>query len=532
MSGQGFGRALTSALLVLGAAGNAVGAGHETSLITAVRHADLPSLRAALAQGVDVDATSADGTTALHWAAHHGDRSAVELLLGAGARVQVKNRFGVTPLSLAVSSGSAATVDRLLKAGADANAVVSGEAPIMTAARTGKVDVIKVLLAHGADVNWREPTRQQTALMWAAAEGYSEAITALIGAGADLHARSDERDFRKRQGKSPGMSQWPSAPTPAFTALMFAIRNGRLDAVRTLLDAGGDVNETLPDGVNTVILATLNAHWELAGVLLDRGANPNAADAGWTALHQVARSRSLTVGHLPGPVPTGRMSSLDLAAKLIAMGADVNARRTNDRIRSQGYRTQLSSIGTTPYLLAAKGGDSALMTLLLASGADPRIRNSQGLTPLMVAAGLALHANGEDTPTPDDTLEAVKVALAADPDVNATSPGGLTALHGAARRGNLPSVKLLLEHGARIDAKVKGADFIGAVFGSKGTDWTPLTIAMGRGKDGTPLFLGEERFLDVAAFLYMTMKERGVPIDEDPSSIALVESILLKTIEP
>ena len=72
-------------------------------------------------------------------------------------------RYGVTPLYLAATNGNAAVIAKLLEAGAGANSAnPSGETALMTAARTGKVDAVKVLLDHGADVNARESVRQLT----------------------------------------------------------------------------------------------------------------------------------------------------------------------------------------------------------------------------------------------------------------------------------------------------------------------------------------------------------------------------------
>ena len=83
--------------------------------------------------------------------------------------------------------------------------------------------------------------------------------------------------------------------------LLFAVREGKPEVVRTLLKAGADVNETWQgprrmsgSGSSALVLAVANAHYELALALLDAGADPNAAAQGWTALHQI------TWVHKPG----------------------------------------------------------------------------------------------------------------------------------------------------------------------------------------------------------------------------------------
>ena len=508
-------------------------AGRAGALVDAVKQGDLEAVRVLLAEQVDVNAPEVDGTTALHWAANLGDLETVTLLVQAGADVRAENRYGVTPLSLACASGdaSASVIAQLLDAGADANhALRAGETPLMTAARTATADVIEVLLAHGADPNVREPVRGQTALMWATAVGNVEAIDALLAGGADLYAVSEERDFRFGRTGNGGARSAPAAAMIQFSPLMFAVRGGHLDAVRTLLDAGAAANDAIPDGTSALIVAMINAHWELAAYLLDRGADPNGMASGWSPLHQIARSRSLTVGHVPQPVQTGRLSSLDLAKKLLAMGADINARLTRDGMRADGYRSQLPRIGATAYLLAAKGVDHELMRLLLVYGADPLLTNNVGMRPLMVAAGVALHSPGEDTGTHEDALEAVKLAFSVDPDVSYADEPGHTALHGAARRGAVPIVEFLVEQGAKLDATVMRDNFIGQKYGTRGDfAWTPLTIALGRQRDGHAIFLGEQRMLPVAAVLYQAMQDQGVPIDEHEASLADVERLLAES---
>ena len=156
--------------------------------------------------------------------------------------------------------------------------------------------------------------------MWAASENNVEAIRVLVKAGADIHAKSTR---------------------VMFTPLLFAVRGGHIGATRALLDAGADVNERLADGMSALVLAVYNAHYELAAALLERGADPNAAAQGWTALHQVAWSRRPNRGfNLPAAVPTGNLDSLELVRRLVARGADVNARITQRAARRQSQHAE------------------------------------------------------------------------------------------------------------------------------------------------------------------------------------------------
>ena len=75
---------------------------------------------------------------------------------------------------------------------------------------------------------------------------------------------------------------------------------------------------------------------------------------------------------MPGAVPTGGIDSLDLVRKLVAKGANVNARMTKEP--RDGNRNMLNRIGATPFVMAAKSADVPLMRVLLESGADPKIK--------------------------------------------------------------------------------------------------------------------------------------------------------------
>ena len=459
----------------------AVSTARAADLVNAVKAGDLTRTRALLRQKADVNQAEADGTTALHWAVHRDDLTAIDLLLGAGAAANAANRYGVTALSLAATNGNAAAIERLLKAGADPNsALPEGETALMTAARTGSVAAVKALIAHGARVNAKEQWKGQTALMWAALENHADVVRLLIEAGGEVNARS---------------------AGGVFTPFLFAVRAGHVEAARVLIDAGADVNATLADGTSALTLAVMNAQYELAAMLLDRGADPNAAAQGWTALHQIVWTRRPNYGYnLPGAVPTGAVDALELVRTLVKHGADVNARQQKEP--RDGNRNMLNRIGATPFLLASKAVDLRLMQTLLDVGADPRLANVDGTTPLMVAAGVGIWAPGESPGTEEEALAAVKLVLevgggkATDVDKN-----GNTALHGAIHRGgSIPILRLLVDNGAKLDVR-----------NSKG--WTPLSIA--DGIEYTPDIF--KRYPETAAVLRQMMKERGLPVPEPVS---------------
>jgi ankyrin repeat protein len=434
------------------------GAG-SLELLDAVKQGNKTTVRALLKQRADVKSAETDGTTALHWAVRSDDLEMTQLLLRAGANVNAANRFGVTPLSLAATNGNAAVIEALLKAGANANtALPEGETVLMTAARTGRVEAIRTLLVHGADVKAAEKGLGETALMWAANENNADAVALLIEAGADVNVRSAPSPVPRLQYPRIGMIP-ADLPRGGWTALMYAARQGSLEAAATLADRGADLNLKDPAGSTALILAIINQHYDLAKMLLDKGADPNQADTtGMSPLYAAVDMH--TVGWTQGrPLPksTSELDSVDIARALLAKGANPNSRLTSplhQRVHSRGDGSL--GPGSTPFMRAAKWGDMVMMRLLLDHGADPTLRQKNHTTALMIAAGVGKRAGGDDEEDPrqrgteQDAINAVKLCIEHGVDVNAFNDVGDTALHAASGEA---LIKFLVENGAKTDAE-------------------------------------------------------------------------------
>jgi ankyrin repeat protein len=215
-------------------------------------------------------------------------------------------------------------------------------------------------------------------------------------------------------------------------------------------------------------VAVGNAHFELAAMLLDAGADPNLGPQGWTALHELTLMRKPgTQSNSPAPPGSGTMDSLEIVRRLAAHGANLNARAGGRRKDTE--MTYLNMNGGTPFFLAARTCDVDYMRLLVELGADPKLPNEDGTTPLLAAAGLDIRSPGEDAGTEPECLEAVKLTLELGNDINAVNDYGNTAMHAAAMKQMPIVVKFLSENGAKIE-----------IWNDENSDgWTPLRIAAG-----------------------------------------------------
>jgi ankyrin repeat protein len=430
----------------------------DRRVVEAVKAGDQAAVTSLLRRRVSVNTPEPDGTTALHWAVREDDLALADKLIRAGADVKAANRYGVTAMYLACVNGNPAMIERLLTAGVDATvAGPEGETALMTAARTGNVEAADVLLAHGAVVDAREGWHGQTPLMWAAAQRHPGMMRELIAHGADVNARSNLETWERQTTAEP-REKW--LPQGSMTPLLFASREACLECVRVLVDAKADLDAADPDGINPTISALINGHYDVAGLLIDAGADINLVDrTGRSPLYAAVDDHTMPNSNRPSPRESDNtLTSLDVVRKLLARGANVNARlRTGQPYRTKvdrGNDTMLTT-GTTPLVRAAKAGDVVVVRLLLEKGADPKLTTRAGINPVMAAAGLG--TKEEDgtgrQKTEADAIESIRLLLERGADVNAADGNGRTALHGAAQKGYDRIVAFLAERGASLDVK-------------------------------------------------------------------------------
>ena len=438
-----------------------VASGSDLRITEAAKSGNVETVRALIEQHADINAPGADGLTALHLAAQADDSAMARLLLNAGANANAVDRYGITPLWLAATNGSAAMIETLLQAGANPNtALPGGETVLMTASRTGNPAAVRALLARGANPHAKEKTLGETALMWAAAENHPEAIEALIAGGADPNARSTILHLAPFQWITSGMVS-TTLPRGGWTALMYAARQNSMGAARTLVEKGADVNLADPDGTTALVFGIINAHFDLAAMLLDKGANPNIADeTGMAALYAAVDMHTLgPMISRPPPKLVDEMDGADLVKRLLAHGADPNARLKKPVLgrHHDGGDASLGE-GATPLMRAAKTNDVAVMKLLLDAGSSPFLTLKDFTTPLMISAAGGARAAGYGAAfsvTEAGTIEAMKLLIAHGADVDAFNANGQTALHRAAQRGADQVVRFLADQGAKLDMKDK-----------------------------------------------------------------------------
>merc|ERR1719470_392677 len=321
---------------------------------------------------VDLDSeTDSNHDTALTLACAGGHEELVTLLLSRGADIEHRDKKGFTPLILAATAGHDKVVEILLNHGADieAQSERTKDTPLSLACSGGRYEVVEILLSRGANKEHRNVS-DYTPLSLAASGGYTNIIKLLLAHGAEINSRT---------GSKLGISP-----------LMLAAMNGHTAAVKLLLDMGSDINAQIETNRNTALtLACFQGRHEVVSLLLDRKANvEHRAKTGLTPLMEAASGGYTEVGRVlldkgadvnAAPVPSSRDTALTIAA-------DKGHYRFVELLLSRGAQVDVrNKKGNSSLWLAANGGHLDVVQLLYSAGADIDSQDNRKVSCLMAA---------------------------------------------------------------------------------------------------------------------------------------------------
>ena len=412
--------------------------------------------------GARADVANQDGATPLYLACVNRDAAIVKRLLAAGANPNSALPSGETALMTAARTGSTEIVRMLLAGGANINAKENthGQTALMWAVASDQVDVTKALLDADAATSIRSDVRPRTVhtgftvqerksdfvvktdvggftpLLFAARNGDVELGKLLVAAGANVN---------------------DNAPSGA-SALAIAAHSGNTQFAIFLLDHGADPNAA-GGGFAPLHAAVLRGDLILVKALLAHKADPNVELVKGTGTRYSSRDYHLN-GAFVGATPywlAAKYGDAEMMRVLAAAGADPKHLAKDGSTPLLGAitaknPTQLGQLfdrrdrTDTPTENAARpAGEDERITFEVAKvacelGADPNTPNKTGATPLSEAV-----TRGYES--------VVKLLLDHGANVNATVRGGNTPLHLAAQGGYDGIIRLLVAKGAAVDAK-------------------------------------------------------------------------------
>jgi uncharacterized protein len=531
--------AMIASLLKAGADPKERGPNGETTVMFAARNGNPEAIKVLVAAGADVNARETlRATTALMWAAEQGHAAAAKTLVELGAEVGAKSGPAGLPRNYMSSAVPVEAVEAAAKRRRDAKAAgrtyedqlafeqATGAVPddrvsqAIAFVASGAATVADVVSALGLDGAQAADLEARVRAVAGAAPGASAFQAAAFGqppAAAKLPGNNDNNNDANTDVIIAGLVGGGSG---GLTPLVFAAREGSLDTAKVLVEAGANVNQVTEYGWTPLLVASNNRNYKLGAYLLEHGANPNLANkGGWTPLYLATDNRNIEGGDYPVPKPD--MDNLEYIELLLNRGADPNLRvRENTLSRTIFTMQWFFEPGATAFVRAAQSSDVALMKLLLAHGADPKLASEFGDTALTAAGGIGWVEGVTYERSPKENLEAVRLLLDLGLDPNAANKDGRTAIMGAALKGRNDVIQLLVDRGAKIDARDKGSRDTGnAASAIAGHRFQVLDYSEGLVRVGVQSAVPHP---ETAVFIRKLLADRGLPA---PPPNRVVDSI-------
>ncbi len=520
-------------LLKAGADATSLGPNGETMVMFAARNGRPEVIRLLAEAGVNVNAREPlRGTTALMWAVEQRNAAAVEALLAAGADPSMK-------------SGGAGLPRNYIAPRVNTRAVEEAQRRRERAKAAGRTyeEQLEWEYQNGVDLggprNAFTPDRSRNNDNGQGNQGNNAPAAAAPPAAAAAEAATPAGGGRRGGAAPAGNAAGGAAPAGAapaapaesnsddddaevvvaglvggggggLTALIFAAREGDIESARKLIAAGADVNQTTEYGWTPLLTAVNNRNYQLAKLLVESGADVNLANkGGWTPLYLATDNRNIEGGDYP--VPKADMDHLELIQLLLEKGADPNARVKDNTLTRTIFTMQwFYENGATAFIRAAQSSDTALMSLLLKHGADPKAVTAQGDNALTAAAGIGWVDGVTYERSPKENVEAVRMLLDLGLDPNSANQEGRTPLMGAALKGRTDVIELLVARGAKLDMRDRGSrdtHIPGATIA--GLTWQALDYAEGLVRVGVQSAVERP---EAVALIRKLLAEQGLPV--------------------